>query len=177
MTDQELMQMALDVLEGINQCSLPPTDIPLPAEIDHVMEALRARLAQPEPEPVATLFGSLPVYDVPLAKPVAWVENLENARPHCVTDLKYCSVAQHERGEHLKYIPLYKDPTPCQTCEALARTVLMDQTSHDIPKREWQGLTEEDIAILWKATPQLVGVYSYTDISREVEAKLKEKNS
>jgi hypothetical protein len=49
-TDRELMQMALDMLDDINQCSLPPTGIPLPAEIDHVMEALRARLAQPERE-------------------------------------------------------------------------------------------------------------------------------
>ena len=53
MTDHELLQQALDMLDDINQCSLPPTGIPLPAEIDHVMEALRARLAQPEPEPVA----------------------------------------------------------------------------------------------------------------------------
>jgi hypothetical protein len=45
------------------------------------------------------------------------------------------------------------------------------------PKKEWVGLTEEDIAILWKATPLLIGVYSYTDIAREVEAKLKEKNT
>lgn len=44
-------------------------------------------------------------------------------------------------------------------------------------KKEWIGLTHEDIAILWTATPQLVGVYSYTDIAREVEAKLKEKNT
>ena len=51
MTDRELLQQALAMLEDINQCSLPPTGIPLPAEIDHVMEALRARLAQPEPEP------------------------------------------------------------------------------------------------------------------------------
>ena len=50
MTDRELMQQALDMLDDINQCSLPPTGIPLPAEIDHVMEALRARLAQPERE-------------------------------------------------------------------------------------------------------------------------------
>ena len=53
MTDRELFKMALDMLDDINQCSLPPTGIPLPAEIDHVMEALRARLTQPEPEPVA----------------------------------------------------------------------------------------------------------------------------
>ena len=51
MTDRELLQQALDMLDDINQCSLPPTGIPLPAEIDHVMEALRARLAQPESEP------------------------------------------------------------------------------------------------------------------------------
>ena len=50
MTDRELMQQALDLLDDINQCSLPPTGIPLPAEIDHVIEALRARLAQPEPK-------------------------------------------------------------------------------------------------------------------------------
>jgi hypothetical protein len=50
MTDRELLQQSLAMLEDINQCSLPPTGIPLPAEIDHVMEALRARLAQPEPE-------------------------------------------------------------------------------------------------------------------------------
>jgi hypothetical protein len=48
MTDRELFKMALDMLDDINQCSLPPTGIPLPAEIDEVMEALRARLAQPD---------------------------------------------------------------------------------------------------------------------------------
>lgn len=42
--------------------------------------------------------------------------------------------------------------------------------------REWQGLTEEDIAILWKATPHIVGLYTYTDIARQIEAKLMEKN-
>lgn len=50
MTDRELLQQALDMLDDINQCSLPPTGIPLPAEIDHVMKALRARLAQPKRE-------------------------------------------------------------------------------------------------------------------------------
>ena len=31
----------------------------------------------------------------------------------------------------------------CGTCEALARTVMLDQTSHDT-QRPWQGLTDED---------------------------------
>ena len=65
MTDRELLQQALDMLDDINQCSLPPTGIPLPAEIDHVMEALRARLAQPEPVIQARKEGDLIVADLP----------------------------------------------------------------------------------------------------------------
>jgi len=119
-------------------------------------EALRARLAQPEQEPVATLFGSLPVYDVPpKQEPVAWVETLENAQPHCVTDLKYCSVMQHERGEHLKYIPLY--------------TVL--------PQREWQGLTDEEILEEYRQSYGDDGNLTDVYFARAIEAKLKEKNT
>lgn len=44
------------------------------------------------------------------AEPVAWVDDLMNAQPHCVTDLKYCSAGQVERDEHLKYVPLYAAP-------------------------------------------------------------------
>lgn len=32
-----------------------------------------------------------------------------------------------------RWTPLYKNPTPCETCQALARTVMMDQTAHDTP--------------------------------------------
>ena len=108
---REEAQQVFDALE-IVQSDVKTTSNAYEAQ-RQAIETLRTRLAQPEPEPVA------------------WVENLTDAQPHAVTDLKYCSVAQHERGEHLKYIPLYKDPTPCQTCEALARTVMMDQTYHD----------------------------------------------
>lgn len=38
---------------------------------------------------------------------------------------------------------LYISPPPCPTCEALARTVMLDQTSHDA-QRQWVGLTEEE---------------------------------
>lgn len=53
----------------------------------------------------------------------------------------------------------------------------LDDDDIQVYQRPWVGLTDEDIKILWKATPQLVGVYSYTDIAKEVEAKLKEKNT
>ncbi len=78
--------------------------------------------------------------------------------------------------------PLYEDPTPCQTCEALARTVMMDQTSHDIPpQRPWQGLTDEEIS---KAYNEVLSQPMREqdkpvvfNVCRAIEAKLKEKNS
>jgi hypothetical protein len=65
-TDRELLQQALDMLDDINQCSLPPTGIPLPAEIDHVMEALRARLAQPPKD-----------LELPLVRPAEFVKLIQ----------------------------------------------------------------------------------------------------
>ena len=49
MTDQErkAMEMALEALEAINEMSKPPMNIPLDAEIDDAMDALRQALAQP----------------------------------------------------------------------------------------------------------------------------------
>jgi bacterioferritin-associated ferredoxin len=61
---------------------------------------------------------------------------------------------------------------PCQTCEALARTVMLDQTSHDT-KRPWVGLTMLDMAELRQG-----GFHNITDEHfRAIEAKLKEKNT
>ena len=164
-------------------------------------ELLRARLAQPEPykqpEDNRLLMQAYRAIHEkqPEPEPVAWVENLTDAQPHAVTDLKYCSVAQHERGEHLKYIPLYADPTPCQTCEALARTVMTDNVYHEnvCPKREWQGLTDEEMLNAY--APNRIPDSAYSNMGddlkkihdaakeemlsglRAIEAKLKEMNS
>jgi len=43
--------------------------------------------------------------------------------------------------------------------------------------REWVGLTYEEIKLIWKESPHVVGLYTYTDIAEQVEAKLKERNS
>jgi hypothetical protein len=55
MTDRELMQQALDALECMNEGAFN-------AEI----KLLRARLAQPEPEPVAWMHDSHVGFNVPL---------------------------------------------------------------------------------------------------------------
>lgn len=58
-------------------------------------------------------------------KPAAWVRNLTDAQPHCVTDLKYMSAADVDAG--VQYVPLYA-------------------------AREWQGLTTAERKALWNAT-------------------------
>ena len=64
---------------------------------------------------------------------------------------------------------------PCPTCEALARTVMLDQTSHDA-QREFVGLTDEER----KDTLQSVNTGFVVDasvVAIAIEAKLKEKNT
>jgi hypothetical protein len=63
---------------------------------------------------------------------------------------------------------------PCSTCEALARTVMLDQTSHDT-KQEWKGLTDEEIHDCFqnRGSDKLK---TRKLIAAAIEAKLKEKN-
>ena len=64
---------------------------------------------------------------------------------------------------------------PCPTCEALARTVMLDQTSHDTKPFEWQGLTDDDVKAI---TKDVIAFKSdVVKFIREAEAKLREKNT
>ena len=175
MTDKEVMQMALDALE----CWQRNEDCNEP--MSKILEALRAALAQPEPEPVAWMWNvnngagyssrgigfeqtnipfakHTPLYAVPpQPEPVAWVDTLDRARPDCVTDFKYLSAAQIERKEHLQYIALY----PAMT-----------------KRKEWVGLTYgEQSDCLVEADPcECLATPEAEELMRSVEAKLKEKN-
>ena len=75
-----------------------------------------------------------------------------------------------------KLIAAIQSEHKCQTCEALARTVMMDQTAHDThtaTQREWVGLTDEEVIVLMKQFPDSLTQY----MTRAIEAKLKEKNT
>ena len=90
-------------------------------------------------------------------EPMAWIHNFidggfTKSRP---TDLD-----RHPD----RWTPLYKDPTPCKTCES----------SHDT-RKEWVGLTENDLSRIYNSANWDHDIdWSY---ERAIEAKLKEKNN
>ena len=43
-------------------------------------------------------------------------------------------------------------------------------------KREWVGLTEEEMKKTWYEMQNTMGWYSFEEIAKAIEAKLKEKN-
>ena len=105
-------------------------------------------------------------------EPVAYLHNFieGNVITHIPADI----------GRHPeRWTALYKDPTPCKTCESLARAVMADQTYHEkvIPKREWVGLTDEEVS---EIIDREIGYNSCWGpeeaFARAVESKLREKN-
>ena len=73
-----------------------------------------------------------------------------------------------------RMIEAVKAEQTCPTCEALARTVMLDQTSHDA-QRTWVGLTDEEILAVAR---DHYNPHQRPEISfaRAIETKLKEKN-
>jgi len=76
---------------------------------------------------------------------------------------------------------------PCSTCEALARTVMLDQTSHDT-QRQWVGLTVDEIKATWSqlwydlnhgklSAPDNEVRNNVVMFGQALEAKLKERNT
>jgi hypothetical protein len=117
-TDRKLMQMALEALE------LEATRTPIP-ETAAAIEALRARLAEPEPEPVAALKW------LPAPIKTEWGEGMVNAdveidRDHTLT--LYCEEDQTAKVDAM-FSPTRRPLTPVQEAapellEALCALVL-----------------------------------------------------
>ena len=185
MTEREALKLALEFIIASNQRSefwLVPS-----SNLNKTVTAIREALAQPE----LTLDGLTPtefalreLYEFQEAtgcdtaaefkaqteqEPVAWLHTkIEGvAVPHRPADLD----KHPDRWE-----ALYKTPPPCPTCEALARTVMLDQTSHDTtpPQRTWVGLTDDEIMDMYNEPRSDAEMIAF---GREVEAKLKEKNT
>ena len=123
---------------------------------------------------VKTYSGGKPNYTQPIEQePVAYITKRKSGGTEGLlrADMVDRSVKNQETHD---FIPLYKDPTPCQTCVALARTVMMDQTSHDT-KKEWVGLTDDEKEAIYKKAD--LENWHDQPLLKAVEEKLKEKNS
>ena len=162
MTKDEAMQMALDVITephpGI-RTNLSDAMI-YREKIKAAIEALRAALAQPKPEPVAKneegritwLVDNWPQNCLLFAEPPKWTPveigvDVTSEGTHVVG----MYVLMPEAVRHVFYSQFHPAP----------------------PQREWQGLTDEEIdktyeTQIWDARR------SY---ARAIEAKLKEKNT
>jgi hypothetical protein len=112
----------------------------------------------------------IPESDIYKQEPVAWIS--ENA-----------GLYHGKPDESLNPLPLYLTPPPCPTCEALARTVMLDQTSHDKFKPDWdamavmveeqqrmskrilelEALLERQTALLERQTARIVDLQTHID--------------
>ena len=76
-------------------------------------------------------------------EPKAWMHNYieGNVITHRPADL--------DRNPD-RWTALYSEPKTCQTCESLARTVMLDQTSYDTRPQAREPLTDEQIEDEWE---------------------------
>jgi hypothetical protein len=139
-------------------------DDPGSVRMASLMMQLRAALEQPEQEPVAWR-----TFDGEGGYEYRDYDDNEN----------YRNEWDKRNPNHKGWVePLYEAPPPCPTCEALARTVMMDQTAHDThpPRRDWRGLTEREQAECWYGKWCMEKKAPYADYARAIEAALKERN-
>ena len=154
---RQAAEMALKALEEINKLSVGEKAICLPGEIDDATEALRQALAQPEQEPLGGEW--VPCVKLPV---IVHVRNQRDGENHISTREGITPVLPEDlimRGVAGEEYPIGR--------ELFERTYTFDTAP---PKREWVGLTDEEI---WD-----LGADHAIDLAwaREIEAKLKEKN-
>lgn len=77
-----------------------------------------------------------------------------------------------------RMIEAVKAEQTCPTCEALARTVMLDQTSHDAQRKPWVGLTQQEQASVLASVPTVPFEGDWhLALLTAIEAKLREKNA
>ncbi len=151
--------------------------------------ALRQAIAEAEKQEPVAFYGDQPLYakrvhaiDISQEpvdetakrehEPVAWVHRFIEGG--FSLGKKPADLDRHPD----RWQPLYADPTPCKTCEALAMSVMADHVYHEqvCPKREWVGLTDEEIMEVVDQITTYRGEYMVC-VGNAIEARLKEKNT
>jgi hypothetical protein len=149
---QEALKLALEALITITDAIYVNSQQEADAvyKANDAVKAIKEALAQPEQEPVATLFGSLPVYDTTTPRrteqaPTWWLVEYHDWAREFVTERPEESIAVE------KITALYTHP----------------------PQRTWVALTEQERNDIEDYCEMMIGKPAFDAI----EAKLKEKNT
>ena len=147
MTPQErkVMELALEALGAYMSATDSEEDAKAHNLMAEAFFKIKEALAEPEQEPVA------------------WIHNFIDG-----------GISIGKRPADLNRHPdrwtaLYKEPKPCPTCEALARTVMLDQTSHDTPPPQLKPLSDEEI-LTYRHMIDWTAEWSYINFARAIEA-------
>ena len=151
MTDRELMQQALDAMLNF------PNDIS--DEMFEAMKVLKARLAQPEPEPVAHSVIAGALFDF-----MGWLTSRKERI--VLSSADNASPAVEVITEFAKMRGLSLNDAKVQDWNTAP------------PQREWQGLTDEEYATLMQQADHDAAETGsvFQNLRYAIEAKLKEKN-
>ena len=179
MTDRELMQQALETAEQIASAdyrhwgelaSLGEFERWARSRANHIAEALRARLAQPENEFNPDL-DAIAVMVEEQQRMAKRIEELEARLAQPEQEPVAWGVPNTRPAEKAQFMMLLHSADGCQYPDLLVPLYTAP------PQREWVGLTDEEINILFKNSLKSIPTGVIWNISRTIEAKLKEKNT
>ena len=181
MTQDEL-KLALEALKfAYNHCD---SDWVQDEKINPAITAIKEALAQTQ-EPVATLFGSLPVYDTTPPQRTEQ-EPVGDEWIPCMKLPVVVYVRKQRLGE--THVSTREGITPVKPDDLIMRGVsgeeypigraIFERTyslNTTPPQRTWVGLTDEEAREI--QTNMVYGNHSFIKVIQAIEAKLKEKNS
>ena len=170
MTDRELMQQALDALDGYaRNCRCEGGGAPCDAA-----EALRARLAQPEPAECDGGQCGIGGYctECPKTQPEQEQEPLVQMKEMLEVQGRdgtwnYDPYSQGMYNGMEVMLAVLEDREP----------VFRGAPEKWLSKKEWQGLTDEEVKILATQGRTDFSRPAYNEFYSAIEAKLKEKNN
>ena len=187
MTDKELMQQALDALESVFEGDDKGAEYWTvtggtyeAVECMNAMRALRARLAQPENEfnPDWDAIAVMVEEQQRMAKRIEELEaRLAQPEQKLVVKLKELLEVQGRDGTW-NYDPyfhgMYNGMEVMLAVLENREPVFRGAPKKWLSKKEWQGLTDEEVMSLLPGAVRLPP--GWVDTVRAIEAKLKEKN-
>jgi hypothetical protein len=173
----DAMQQALEALEAINEMSKPPMNIPLAAEIDGAMDALRKAIRESALDGLAQTSQEIEwdTSDMAHRSGGLSVEQAEKQEKLC----KYCGgigrvvcdgrcMPEQEPVAWMYKNGIYMSDPSNSVSPEFVITPLYTAS----PKREWVGLTDEEIVEILDFDNPTIRKFAYA-----IEAKLKERNN